>query len=202
MSASTKGRKFPAETLSVEEVGRLLKVPSLRAPTGVRNRALLVVGYRSGLRCAEALALYPKDVDLAAGSIRVMSGKGLKSRTVGLDPAACAIVQRWVDRRAELGVNGHHRLFCTLDGKPLQPAYVRNLMRRLGQKAGIEKRVHYHGLRHTYASEQAREGVPVNEIQANLGHASLAVTGAYLAHIAPHERIETARQREWNAAGV
>ena len=74
-------------------------------------------------------------------------------------------------------------------------AYVRALMPRLARKAGIEKRVHAHGLRHTHAAELAMEGKPVNLIQAQLGHASLAVTSTYLAHIAPVQLIEAMRGR-------
>ena len=64
----------------------LIRACSPRAPTGVRNRALLVVLYRGGLRVGEALALYPKDLDRRRGTIRVLHGKGDKARTVGLDP--------------------------------------------------------------------------------------------------------------------
>ncbi len=63
--------------------------------------------------------------------------------------------------------------------------------------AGIEKRVHAHGLRHTHAAELAREGVPINVIQAQLGHSDLGTTSRYLAHIAPQELIEQMQKREW-----
>ncbi|HJQ83494.1 MAG TPA: tyrosine-type recombinase/integrase [Candidatus Binatia bacterium] len=86
-------------------------------------------------------------------------------------------------------------MFCTLKGGRVATAYVRALMPRLARRAGIEKRVHAHGLRHTHAAELAMEGKPVNLIQAQLGHASLAVTSAYLAHIAPAQLIEAMRTR-------
>lgn len=60
----------------------------------MRNRALLVVLYRSGLRVGEALALHPKDVDSRRGTIRVLHGKGAKARTVRLDATALAVVER------------------------------------------------------------------------------------------------------------
>jgi integrase/recombinase XerD len=62
-------------------------------------------------------------------------------------------------------------------------------MPRLARRAGIEKRVHPHGLRHTHAAELALEGQPMNLIQAQLGHSSLATTSRYLAHIAPAELV-------------
>ena len=168
-----------------DEVRALIKACSNRAPTGIRNRALLVLLYRGGLRLSEALRLYPKDLDRDAGTVTVLVGKGGKRRTIGLDPGAFAVVERWLDKRAALGINGLAPLLCTLRGQPVASAYVRGLMPRLARRVGIEKRVHPHGLRHTHAAELAFEGVPMNAIQAQLGHSSLATTSRYLAHIAP-----------------
>jgi site-specific recombinase XerC len=53
-----------------------------RAPTGIRNRSLLALGWRGGLRLGEVLALYPKDLDREAGTVNVLRGKGGKQRTV------------------------------------------------------------------------------------------------------------------------
>ena len=74
-------RRFPPEILTNDEVCRLLDGCSLRAPTGVRNRALIAILYRGGLRINEALGLFPKDIDLEAGSIRILNGKGGRART-------------------------------------------------------------------------------------------------------------------------
>ena len=164
---------------------------------GVRNRALLAVLYRGGLRIGEALALYPKDLDADRGTVAVLHGKGSKQRTVGLDPGAFAVLERWLDRRRTVGLNGRYPLFCTLQGKPVKAAYVRALLPRLARRAGIEKRVHPHGLRHTHAAELAREGVPVNLISRQLGHAGVGVTARYLDHIAPEELVAAMQRREW-----
>jgi site-specific recombinase XerD len=194
---ANKGRRYPAEILTPLEVADLVGACSTRAPTGLRNRALLALLYRGGLRIAEALALRPKDVDPVAGTVRVLHGKGDQARTVGLDPGAMAMVGRWLDRRTKLKLNGRYPLLCTLDGRPVSSAYVRGLMPRLAAKAGIEKRVHAHGLRHTHAAELAREGVPMNVVQAQLGHTSLATTSRYLSHIAPQQVIDTMQKRPW-----
>jgi site-specific recombinase XerD len=192
------GKRYPAEILTADEVRALIAVCSKRAPTGIRNRALLVLLYRGGLRISEALALKPKDVDAASGTITVLHGKGDRRRTVGLDDGAFDVVARWLERRKDLGLNGWQPLVCTLEGKPLRSSYVRTLLPRLAGRAGIEKRVHPHGLRHTHAAELAAEGKPVNLIQAQLGHASLATTDRYLRHIAPQQLIEAMQAREWN----
>ena len=192
---ANKGKTYPAEILTPDEVRALVKACSSRAPTGVRNRALLVLLYRGGLRVSEALGLHPKDVDRAAGTVAVLRGKGGKRRTIGLDPGAFAFLERWLDVRAKRGINGRAPIFSTLARKPLASAYVRALLPRLGRKAGLEKRVHAHGLRHSHAFELSMEGVPMPVIQAQLGHASLAVTSRYLAHIAPAELVQAMQRR-------
>ena len=97
-----KGRRFPAEPLTKREVDALIASCSNRAKTGVRNRALIAVLYRSGIRIGEALALKPADVDLDNGTVRVLHGKGDRSRTVGIDAGACALVERWLEARRQL----------------------------------------------------------------------------------------------------
>ena len=77
-------RRLPPEILTDTEVLAVMRACG-ESDTGVRNQALIAILYRSGLRVAEALALYPKDVDPAAGTVRVLCGKGGRSRTVGID---------------------------------------------------------------------------------------------------------------------
>lgn len=196
-SPANAGRRYPAEVLTPDEVHRLMRAPSNRAPTGVRNRALIVVLYRAGLRIAEALALMPKDIDHEAGSIRVLHGKGDKARTVGMDPEAFALLERWTDTRTARGINGRAPIFCTLKGGALKSAYVRALLPRLARKAGIAKRVHAHGLRHTMAAEMRAEGQDIGVISKALGHSSIATTAKYLDHVAPVTVIDAMRTRSW-----
>lgn len=190
------GRKYPAEVLTPDEIAALMAAMNQGA-TGDRNRALVAVMYRAGLRVSEALALKPADVNLADGSVRVLRGKGKKARTVGIDDGALLYVERWLARRRELGLNGKHPLFTTLDGSVWAPQAVRKALSYAGTKAGLTKRVHPHGLRHSHAAELSSERVPVAAIQKQLGHASLAVTSRYLDHIAPAEVIAIGRSRTW-----
>ena len=89
---------------------------------------------------------------------------------------------RWLDTRKRLGLrNG--TLFCTLDGGPVSDDYVRGLLKRLARKAGVDKRVHPHALRHTFAVELEAAGTPVTVISKLLGHSSVAVTARYLDHL-------------------
>ncbi len=192
-------RRFPPEILTDAEVCRLLDACDDRQPTGIRNRALIAILYRGGLRINEALDLFPKDIDLEAGSIRVLNGKGGRARTLGIDPAAGAFVERWLEVRSGLGMNGTYPVFCTLAGGRMGDAYVRVLLPRLGRRAGIEKRVHAHGFRHTHAAQLRVEGVDIGIISKQLGHRSIATTARYLDHIAPQQVIEAMRTRVWRS---
>jgi len=92
-STASGSRRRPPEVLSEAEAIALIKACSTRAPTGVRNRALIAVLWPCGLRISEALALELRDVDLEAGTVRVRHGKGDKSRTVGIDEQTAALLE-------------------------------------------------------------------------------------------------------------
>ena len=197
-AAKAKPRKRAIEPLTSAEVAALLHQCSTTAPTGIRNRALITVMYRAGLRIDEALKLKAPDINPARGTVRVLHGKGDQPRTVGIDDGDMALIQRWMDRRAALG-HRHGPLFCTLAGTDVSPVYVRNMMKRVAAKAGIEKRVHPHGLRHSFATDLSMEGVPMPIIQQMLGHAHLSTTNTYLKHMAPADVIAVGRARKpWN----
>ena len=130
----------------------------------------------------------------------MLNGKGGRSRTVGLDPGAAAIIERWLDVRSRLGLGGRHPVFCTLRGRPMADAYVRVMLKRLAVRADIDKRVHAHGLRHTHAAQLRAEGVDIAIISRQLGHASITPPARYLDHIAPRVVIEAMRSRFWRGA--
>jgi site-specific recombinase XerD len=178
--------------LTLADVEALRAACSRRAPTGIRNRALLAVLFRSGLRISEALALYPKDLDPAGRSLRVLHGKGNKARTAPLPTDAADAIDRWLECRKRLRLTGRHPLFCTLKGEPLWDSYVRSLCKRLAMKAGVQKRVHPHGFRHGWAVGQVESGTSLPVIQLLLGHSSLATTATYVSHIAPAKAVAQA----------
>jgi site-specific recombinase XerD len=124
-SPANKGKTYPAEVLTPEEVRALLAQCSTTSSYGLRHRALITLLYRTGLRLGEALALALKDLDPIAGSVTVLHGKGDRRRTVGIDPGAIRVVEIWIDRRRLLGVPAAAPLFCTLRGGPMTPSLVR-----------------------------------------------------------------------------
>lgn len=188
-------RRLPPEVLTPEEVASLLAACGQETWTARRNRALIVLLYRSGLRLGEALALRPCDIDFARGAVRVLRGKGGRARTSGIDPGGAVAVRVWADERAGMGFRPGGALFCSGSGKPVTQAYVRRLLPELARRAGIPKRVHAHGLRHTHAAELRAEGVDVAVIRRQLGHAHLMTTVVYLDHLCPVSVLAVAAGR-------
>jgi site-specific recombinase XerD len=191
------GSKLDADLLSAAEIEALMRQCSRRAPTGVRNRALLAVLWRCGLRIGEALALAPKDIDADAGVLVVQRGKGGKRRVVGVDAGTVALVGRWLEVRRKRGIPSGAPLFCSLAGNPMDQSYVRHMLPRLARRAGIDKRTHAHGLRHAMAVDLVRVGTPLYAVRDALGHASVGTTQIYLSRVGAHEAVEAMRNREW-----
>jgi len=192
-----RGRKFPAEPLTKQEVLALMNACSRRALTGKRDRALICLLWRGQLRISEALALKPADFDPEKCTLRVLRGKGRKSRVVVIDDQAAAVLGEWLAVRATLKVSGHRPVFCTLKGGLIDPAQLREKLPRLAKKAGITKRVHCHSFRHSGASELAQEGVALIDIQHQLGHSAASTTDKYLHSLNPVARAERLRVRTW-----
>ena len=163
---------------------------------GARLKALIVVLWRSGLRVQEALALRERDLDPRRGSLLVRRGKGGRRREIGTDAWAWEQLRPWLGARVELPIGP---LFCIIDGptrgRSWSSAGVRAEFRRLAAQAGVRRRFAPHQLRHAHAVELAREGVPLNVIQRQLGHANLGTTSIYLQGIDTEEIIATVRAR-------
>lgn len=192
MMERRRAPRSEGEILTADEMKRLVRASSSRSASGIRNRALIATVYRCGLRVSELIALDAEDVDRDARSIRVSSAR---ERVVVMDPGSFWLVEGWIERRREEGLEPARALFCTLRGGRIKASYIRGLLPRLARKAGIEKRVSTEVIRRTLAVELAREGFPVGLIQAQLGHASPETTSRYLARVTPAEVLEALRQR-------
>jgi site-specific recombinase XerD len=197
MATNSTTQSFDADLLSRGEAERLISAASGRAPTGIRNRAIIALAWRSELRIGEVLSLRLKDVDCSAGTVVIQRGKGGKRRVVGIDSGAAALVQNWLEARARLQLPRSSPLFCTLRGEVIDQSYVRHLLPRLASRAGIDKRVHAHGLRHAFAVELEAEGAPLTTIRDLLGHSSAAATDRYLRRIGASDAVDFPRRRTW-----
>ena len=166
-----KGIRYPADPPTVDEIVAVMR-HTAQERHGWRLRAMVVVLWRAGLRIHEALALAEHDLDRRRGSILVRSDKGGRRREVGMDEWGWEQLHPWLTARAEVPVG---RLFCVIDGptrgRPWSSAGVRTEFRRVAARAGVRRRFAPHQLRNAHALELEREGVPLNLIQRQLGHA-------------------------------
>ena len=190
-----KGLCYPADPPTVEEIVAVMR-EAADDRHGWRLRALIVVLWRGGLRVHEALTLAEHDLDQRRGSLLVRNGKGGRRREIGMDAWGWEQLRPWLAARVELPVGP---LFCVIDGptrgRPWSSANVRVELRRLAAQAGIRRRFAPHQLRHAHAVELAREGVPLNVIQRQLGHVNLGTTSIYLQGIDIEEIIATVHAR-------
>ena len=166
---STSGRRFPADPPRVEEIVAVMKTAG-ESPYALRLRALIVIMWRAGLRISEALALAETDLESARGSLLVRSGKGGKRREVGMDDWGWGQLVGWLELRQTLPVGP---LLCAISapaaGRPWTHSAARQNLGRVAAQAGVRRRFAPHQLRHAHAVEMAREGVPLNVIQRQLG---------------------------------
>lgn len=188
-------RLKPIEPLSIEECGSLLAACG-DGSIGHRDRAMVALLWKSQLRAAELLALERRDWDRKRGTLNVRRGKGRKQRLVVMHESAAVLLDRWLQ---ELDSRGHPGplVFVSLRGRAMNRSNVRRMLLRLARRAGIEKRVHPHGMRHSGTRHLAEAGVSVPMIAAQLGHSNVATTSIYLEMMAPEERIKKLTQIGW-----
>lgn len=142
-----------------------------------RYELLFCLILNSGMRLSEALAVRVRDVRVVAGvakSVRVI-GKGNKERLIPLPAAFGQVFGLWLEDRSR-----DEFAFARSPGsKPPGPHAVRAYLRRLIERAGIDKKVTPHKLRHTYATRLLEAGAELVDIQALLGHVDLSATQIY-----------------------
>ena len=173
-----KPRPIP-EVLTPDEQARLLAQTS-----GIREQAILRLFLDTGLRASELINLKVRDIDWTTGEFIVRQGKGDKDRALALSDVDLALLKSYLGRgRSEpSGIlsSGNRPVFTSLDGsRPLCGRWLRKMVRRLGEKAGIAKRVHCHGFRHTLAVDLLRATNSLKTVQDCLGHENISTTTIY-----------------------
>lgn len=193
--APRRKRRLP-KTISRVEAEALLAAPNLRAPTGLRNRVMLELMYRAGLRVGEVCALRPRDVDAARGTVRIEDGKG-GDGTAYFDTASVSpLLEEWKRERRRLGVGGDAPLFCTLQGGEVKTSYMRAMVKRMCKRAELDgRKVSPHVLRHSFATELLDEGFHIREVQEAVRHADLSTTMVYTHVLDSNLRAKVQRRK-------
>jgi integrase/recombinase XerD len=162
------------EVLTGEERVRLLKAPNRKCPTGLRNLCLITVMLNAGLRAAELLNLRERDITWTTGQLMVRRGKGKKDRALWLSTDDLDLLASWNAMRPQ-----GEFFFTTLDGKRVSDRYLRAMVKRMANRAGIKKDVHPHILRHTFGTDIFRHSHDIRLTQVALGHSNLNTTMIY-----------------------
>lgn len=172
-------RKLP-DTLSYEEIRRMMEAIDLSGPQGHRNRAMLEVLYCCGLRVSELVNLRLSDIFGDDGMIRV-TGKGNKQRFVPIAQTALEQIDLYLEQRRTMVVEAGSAdvLFLNQKGHGLTRVMIFTIIRRCTAQAGILKTVSPHTLRHSFATHLLQGGADIRAVQELLGHESILTTEIY-----------------------
>ncbi len=185
------------DLLSEEEVERLLAAfPSgaSASPLELRNRCILEVLYASGLRVSEAAALPLAAVDFEREVLRVR-GKGARERLVPVGRPALRVLRRYLETaRPELcaAVPRSPYVFVSRHGRRLDRERIWQVVKLAARIAQIDKNIHPHSLRHSFASHLLAHGADLRVIQEMLGHSDIATTEIYT-HVAGERLLSVHR---------
>ena len=173
--------KTPArqiETITYEDLERLLAAPKEDTLRDLRDKAILETFFSTGLRLAELCSL-DRYLDLKRGELSVR-GKGDKIRVVFLSPSAKEAIRRYLEKRAD----AETALFVSINksGKiigRITPRSAERVVAFRSRQAGIIKPVHAHELRHSFATDLLMNGADIRSVQELLGHANISTTQIY-----------------------
>lgn len=176
IEAPKSSRPLP-DTLSTEEIDRLIGSIEDNTTKGLRDRAILEVLYSCGLRVSELCDLKLGDLFFGEGYIRVI-GKGDKQRLVPMSSIARSRIQLYMD------VRGKERrkeeiLFLNNRGKKLTRVMIFTIIKQAAQRAGIDKKISPHTFRHSFATHLLEGGANIRQVQELLGHENILTTEIY-----------------------
>ncbi len=172
-----KARKRLPEVLDVDQSARLMGIPETD-DLAIRDRALLELAYSSGLRVSEAVGLNLPDLDLVERELHV-TGKGQKRRIVPIGRYAVLAMRSWLPLRARYAGPDERAVFVGRRGLRLSVRAVQKRLYEWGIRQGLDRRVHPHMLRHSFASHLLESSGDLRAVQELLGHADIATTQVY-----------------------
>lgn len=174
-------RKLP-EILTVEEVDRLLSMPDLLTPIGLRDQAMLELLYATGLKVSELISLRSEHVNLSLSYVKTSGSQN--DRIVPITSSAAKAVAEYINngRTHFLGKKYKEEeiLFLNATGNPLTRQGFWKIIKAYGNSAEIEKCITPQMLRHSFASHLIQNGADLKSVQEMLGHADLTSTQLYV----------------------
>ncbi len=178
-------RKLP-QVLSSNEVELFLEQPDTHDAKGIRDKAMLELLYATGIRVSELINLNLEDVNLSVGFIRCRSGE--KERVIPMYKVAVKALRDYLEevRPAMVEAVDEPALFVNLGGSRMSRQGFWKIVKTYQKKAGIEKEITPHTLRHSFAAHLLVNGANLKDIQEMLGHADLSTTQIYTKVVQDH----------------
>jgi integrase/recombinase XerC len=176
LKAPRKPRKLP-DTLDIDTVLKLVSIEGDDDLT-IRDRAILELFYSSGLRLSELTGLDINDIDVHAAQARV-TGKGSRTRIVPVGRAACDALRNWMTVRPKLADTAEPALFVSRRGTRLGVRSVEQRLKHWAARQGLDRNVHPHMLRHSFASHILESSGDLRAVQELLGHQNISTTQIY-----------------------
>jgi integrase/recombinase XerD len=171
-------KKLP-QILTNKEVELLLEQPKCTDMKGYRDRAMLELLYATGIRVTELISLDASDINLAAGFVRCRSKD--KERLIPLYPAAVKAIKDYMQnvRNQMIAMPDETALFVNMNGERMSRQGFWKIIKYYQNKAGIEKDITPHTLRHSFAAHLLENGADLRSISEMLGHADISSTQVY-----------------------
>lgn len=180
LTGTKLSRKLP-DVLTFDEIELILEQPDIEKNAGLRDKAMLELMYSSGLRVSEVITIKQSDLFFADEVIRVI-GKGSKQRIIPVGSSA----KYWVERylvyarpNYENKATSENILFLSNRGKALSRMGVWKIVDKYTKEAKIEKSVHPHTFRHSFATHLVEGGADLRAVQEMLGHSDISTTQIY-----------------------
>lgn len=180
IQAPKTGRKLP-DTLSYEEIEKIIKAIDLSKAEGERNKAIIETLYGCGLRVSELVNMKLSNLFFTEGFIRII-GKGDKERLVPIGPHAQKQIETYLEQvRSHLNIAKGHEDFVFLNrrGKQLTRVMIFTIIKNLTEKSGLKKTISPHTFRHSFATHLVEGGANLRAVQEMLGHQSITTTEIY-----------------------
>jgi integrase/recombinase XerD len=173
-------RKLP-DTLSIDEINRLIDVIDVSKSEGARNKAILEVLYGCGLRVSELTELKLSNLYLDIEFIKVV-GKGSKESLVPIGGSAVKALKIWIDNiRVHIAIKKGEEdiVFLNRRGTRISRVYIFMIIKQLAELTGIKKTISPHTFRHSFATHLVEGGADLRAVQEMLGHESITTTEIY-----------------------
>lgn len=178
-------QQLPRVVLTTSEVEKILAVPNIATPVGLRDRTILEVFYATGIRRTELVHLRVYDADFERQTLFIREGKGRRDRVVPLGERAAAWLRKYLDEARPRLVRepDDGSLFLSVTGEGFVVNALGSAVADYIAAADIGKRGSCHVFRHTMATLMLENGADIRFVQAMLGHTQLSTTQIYT-HVA------------------